>query len=233
VPPSGGSDNPIVLVAYEILPSQAMSLGDLNIGGIVTEIGGGTSHAAILSRSRGIPAVSGVTGISDRVQTGDLIVVDGRDGVVIPRPDPETASAYRKMQREFFHLKDQLVLNRDKPAVSADGVQVELLANINTFADAQAAHAVGATGIGLFRTEYLYLGHHDVPDEEEQYEYYRRVIAATPGQACRTSGSGRSPTRSWAGGRSGCRSSIRGCSSSRSAPSCAPDGMARSTCCFP
>jgi phosphotransferase system enzyme I (PtsI) len=183
VPPSGGSDNPIVLVAYEILPSQAMSLGDLNIGGIVTEIGGGTSHAAILSRSRGIPAVSGVTGISDRVQTGDLIVVDGRDGVVIPRPDPETASAYRKMQREFFHLKDQLVLNRDKPAVSADGVQVELLANINTFADAQAAHAVGATGIGLFRTEYLYLGHHDVPDEEEQYEYYRRVIAATPGQA--------------------------------------------------
>lgn len=181
-PPSADTDDPIVLVAYEILPSQAMSLGDLNIGGIVTEIGGGTSHAAILSRSRGIPAVSGVTGISEKVETGDLIIVDGRDGLVLLRPDPETASAYRKIQREFFLLKDQLVLNRDKPAVSADGVQVELLANINNLADVEAASAVGATGVGLFRTEYLYLGHHDVPDEDEQYEYYRRVIEAAPGR---------------------------------------------------
>ncbi len=182
VPVPAEGEDPIVLVAYEILPSQAMSLGDLNIGGIVTEIGGGTSHAAILSRSRGIPAVSGVSGISDDVQTGDLIVVDGRDGIVIARPDPETASAYRKMQREFFLLKDQLVLNREKPAVSADGVHVELLANINNLADAKAAWAVGATGIGLFRTEYLFLAHHDVPDEEEQYECYKQIIEAAPGQ---------------------------------------------------
>ena len=182
LPVAADGDDPIVLVAYEILPSQAMSLGELNIGGIVTEIGGGTSHAAILSRSRGIPAVSGVTGIADDVRTGDLIVVDGRDGIVIVRPDPETASAYRKMQREFFLLKDQLVLNREKPAVSADGVHVELLANINNLADAKSAWAVGATGIGLFRTEYLFLAHHDVPDEEEQYTCYKQVIEAAPGQ---------------------------------------------------
>jgi phosphotransferase system enzyme I (PtsI) len=180
--PTAGED-PIVLVAHEILPSQAMSLGDFNIGGIVTEIGGGTSHAAILSRSRGIPAVSGVTGITNEVRTGDLIVVEGSDGLVISRPDPETASAYRKRQREFFLLKDQLVLNRDQPAVSSDGVHVELLANINNLADSQAAAAMGATGVGLFRTEYLFLAHHDVPDEEEQYEYYRQVIEASPSRS--------------------------------------------------
>jgi phosphoenolpyruvate-protein phosphotransferase (PTS system enzyme I) len=184
--PVGASSNgspdgdPIILVAHEILPSQAMSLGDLAIAGIVTEIGGGTSHAAILSRSRGIPAVSGVVGITAEVRTGDLIVVDGRDGLVVVRPDPETTSAYRKMQRDFFQLKDQLILNRDKPAVSSDGTAIELLANINTTADARTARGVGATGVGLFRTEYLFLTHPDVPDEEEQYRYYREVIEASP-----------------------------------------------------
>ena len=129
-------EEPVILVANELLPSQAMNLGTLAIAGIVTETGGGTSHAAILARSRGIPAVSGVVGITNEVRSGDLIVVDGRDGLVLVRPDSETISAYRKMQREFFDLKDQLVLNRDQPAISADGAQVELLANINNVADA-------------------------------------------------------------------------------------------------
>jgi phosphoenolpyruvate-protein phosphotransferase (PTS system enzyme I) len=171
---------PIILVAHELLPSQAMSLGNLPIAGIVTETGGGTSHAAILARSRGIPAVSGVVGITALVHTGDPLVVDGRDGRVLVRPDVEAASTYRKMQREFFDLKDRLVRNRDQPALSADGSQIELLANINTLADARGAHGVGATGVGLFRTEYLFLTHQDVPDEEEQYQYYRQVIEAAP-----------------------------------------------------
>ena len=111
------------------------------------------------------------------VETGDLMIVDGRDGMVIVRPDKEATAAYRKVQREFFNLKDRLVANRDLPAQSADGTHVELLANINNLADAQAAHKVGATGVGLFRTEYLFLTHHDVPGEEEQYEYYRQIIA--------------------------------------------------------
>jgi phosphotransferase system enzyme I (PtsI) len=178
--PGEHGDDPVVLVANEILPSQAMTLGSLQIGGIVTETGGGTSHVAILSRSRGIPAVSGVIGILNEVRNGDTIVVDGRDGQVFVRPDAEAVSAYRKMQREFFDLKDRLVLNRDQAAVSADGSQIELLANINNLADAQAAHAVGATGVGLFRTEYLFLSHQDVPDEEEQYEHYRQVIESSP-----------------------------------------------------
>jgi len=173
-------EEPVILVAHEILPSQAMSLGNLPIAGIVTETGGGTSHAAILSRSRGIPAVSGVIGITGEVHSGDLMVVDGREGLVLVRPDSETTAAYRKLQREFFNLKDRLVLNRDQPARSADGSQIELLANINNVTDAQAAHKVGATGVGLFRTEYLFLTHQDVPDEEEQYEYYRQIIEDSP-----------------------------------------------------
>ena len=182
LPPDHVAEEPIILVTHELLPSQAMSLGNLPIAGIVTETGGGTSHAAILARSRGIPAVSGVVGITNDAHTGDPIVVDGRDGVVLVRPDAEAASAYRKMQRDFFDLKDRLVRNRDLPAASADGAQIELLANINTLADARAAVGVGSTGVGLFRTEYLFLTHHDVPDEEEQYEYYRQVIEAAPGR---------------------------------------------------
>jgi phosphotransferase system enzyme I (PtsI) len=175
-------DEPLILVAHEILPSQAMSLGNLPIAGIVTETGGGTSHAAILSRSRGIPAVAGVAGITNDVRTGDQIIVDGRDGVVLIRPDREATSAYRKLQREFFDLKDRLVLNRDQPARSADGAQIELLANVNNLADTQAARKVGATGVGLFRTEYLFLAHQDVPDEEEQYQHYRQIIEDSPNQ---------------------------------------------------
>jgi phosphotransferase system enzyme I (PtsI) len=178
--PDHGTGEPIILVTHELLPSQAMSLGDLPIAGIVTETGGGTSHAAILARSRGIPAVSGVVGITNDVHSGDLVIVDGRDGVVLVRPDVETARTYRKMQSDFFDLKDRLVKNRDQPAASADGAQIELLANINTQADARTAQVVGATGVGLFRTEYLFLTHQDVPDEQEQYEYYRQVIEAAP-----------------------------------------------------
>ncbi|WP_422926072.1 phosphoenolpyruvate--protein phosphotransferase [Singulisphaera sp. PoT] len=177
---NGHGEDPLILVAHEILPSQAMSLGNLPIAGIVTETGGGTSHAAILSRSRGIPAVAGVVGITGDVRSGDVIIVDGRDGLVLVRPDSETTSAYRKLQREFFNLKDRLVLNRDEPAKSSDGAQIELLANINNLADTQAAAKVGATGVGLFRTEYLFLTHQDVPDEEEQYEYYRQIIEDSP-----------------------------------------------------
>jgi phosphotransferase system enzyme I (PtsI) len=180
---SRNGDESVILVAHEILPSQAMSLGDMPIAGIVTEVGGSTSHAAILARSRGIPAVSGVEGVMGDVENGDLMIVDGRDGMVIVRPDQEATAAYRKVQREFFNIKDRLVANRDQPALSADGTRVELLANINNLADAQAAQKVGATGVGLFRTEYLFLTHHDVPGEEEQYEYYRQIIVNSPNQA--------------------------------------------------
>ncbi len=175
--PLGG---PLILVADELLPSQAVALGDVDVRGIVTQAGSQTSHAAIIARSRGIPAVSGVSGILRQVKTGDTIVVDGRDGHITINPDAEAIAAYRKLEREFFHLKDELAANRDQPALTADGVPLELLANINNVADAIAAEAMGASGIGLFRTEYLYLTHPNIPDEEEQLEAYEQIVKFSP-----------------------------------------------------
>jgi phosphotransferase system enzyme I (PtsI) len=180
-PDSHALTGPIIIVADELLPSQAVVFGDIEVRGIVTQAGSQTSHAAIIARSRGIPAVSGVRGIARQVKTGDEIVVDGREGNVLINPPPEIRSAYRKLEREFFLLRDQLATNRDQPAQTADGIELELLANINNVADAKAAVAMGAKGIGLFRTEYLYLTHHDIPDEEEQYQTYCQIIEASPG----------------------------------------------------
>jgi len=174
------SSGPLILVASELLPSQVVALGKRDVAGIVTQSGGQTSHAAILARSRGVPAVSGVEGILRSVKNGDTLVVDGRTGCVIINPDAETESAYRKLQREFIHLKDVLAENRDLPAITADGHPVELLANINSVEDARASAALGATGVGLFRTEYLFLTHPDVPDEEEQLATYRAIIHESP-----------------------------------------------------
>ncbi len=175
-------NGPVVIVAQELLPSQAAPLGGRALAGIVTQGGGATSHAAILARSRGIPAVAGVAGILKHVKNGDTIVVDGRDGHVLVNPDAETESAYRKLQREFFDLKDLLAENRDQPAVTAEGEAIELLANINGVDDVRAATAMGASGVGLFRTEYLFLSHPSVPSEEEQLAVYRQIVADSPGR---------------------------------------------------
>ena len=171
---------PLIVVADELLPSQAVALGDIEVRGIVTQAGSQTSHAAIIARSRGIPAVSGLKGILRLVHTGDTIVVDGRDGHVLVNPNPETLAAFRKLEREFFNLKDQLAENRLHPANTSDGTELRLQANINGSNDAKAACAMGASGIGLYRTEYLYLTHNDVPDENEQFEVYREIISNSP-----------------------------------------------------
>jgi phosphoenolpyruvate-protein phosphotransferase len=174
------ADEAVIIVAPEVLPSQALSFHRLRVAGIITEAGGATGHAAILARSRGIPAVSGLRGILREVRTGDLIALDGREGHVYLNPGPEVESAYRKLQREYVDLRDRLIENRDLPAVSPDGVPVELLANVNSVADAEMAARAGATGVGLYRTEYLFLTHPTVPDEAEQLAAYRAVIEAAP-----------------------------------------------------
>jgi len=176
------NSEPVVLVAPEILPSQAVMFECLPVAGIVTEAGGATGHAAILARSLGIPAVSGVTGISAEVHTGDLIIVDGREGVVLLNPGPEVEAAYHKMRREYVDLRDRLIENAEQPAVSADGQNLELFANVNGPADAVTAARAGAGGVGLYRTEYLFLTHTSVPTEEEQLATYTRVIESSPNQ---------------------------------------------------
>jgi phosphoenolpyruvate-protein phosphotransferase (PTS system enzyme I) len=174
---------PVIVVADELLPSQVVMLGDRPVNGIVTQAGSQTSHAAIVARSRGIPAVSGVAGILAHTKTGDTIVVDGREGHVIINPDAEMLAAFRKLEREFVNLRDQLAHNHDLPAVTADGHKLELMANINGAADAHAAVAMGASGVGLYRTEYLYMIHPSVPSEEEQLANYREVIEASPNKS--------------------------------------------------
>jgi phosphoenolpyruvate-protein phosphotransferase len=171
---------PVVLVAPEILPSQAAMFDLLPVAGIITEKGGSTGHAAILARSLGIPAVSGLRGILKDVHAGDMLIVDGREGGVLVNPGPEVESAYRKLQREYVDLRHRLIENRDQEAVTRDGVRIDLLANVNNVLDAAAAVGVGAAGVGLFRTEYVYLTHASVPSEEEQLAAYRAVIEAAP-----------------------------------------------------
>jgi phosphotransferase system enzyme I (PtsI) len=171
---------PHVLVARELLPWHIMAIGGLPLAGIVTQTGGRTSHAAILARRRGIPAVTAARDVLSQCVNGDLVVVDGRNGTVIVNPDPEQEGAYRKLQREFVDLRGKLAENRDRPARTADGVELSLLANINGVDDAQAAAAMGARGVGLYRTEYLFLSHPAVPSEDEQLENYRQVIQAAP-----------------------------------------------------
>src|SRR5262245_35303600 len=183
MPDSNLLQGPVIVVAYELLPSQAVALGNVDVRGIVTQAGSQTSHAAIIARSRGIPAISGLRGILRHVKTGDTLVVDGRGGHLLVNPDPEQRSAYLKLEREFFQLKDQLATNRDHPAVTSDGMALELLGNVNSALDAKAAVAMGASGVGLFRTEYIYLTHPDVPDEEEQFIAYRDVIDASPNKS--------------------------------------------------
>lgn len=181
-PAADEADGPVILVANDLVPSHVVALGKREVAGIVTQAGGRTSHAAILARGHGIPCVSGVAGVLNDVADGDLVIVDGREGHVFVHPDLETQRAFRRLRREFVDLKDQLAENRDQPAVSADGQQVELLANISNLDDARAATAMGAAGVGLYRTEYLFLTHADVPDEEEQVAAYRAAIAASPGR---------------------------------------------------
>jgi len=118
------------------------------------EVSGPDGGRSQTDGSRGIPAISGLRGILRHVKTGDTVIVDGRGGHVLVNPDPEQRSAYLKLEREFVLLKDQLAANRDLPARTADGHSLELLANVNSPADAKAAVGMGASGVGLFRTEY-------------------------------------------------------------------------------
>jgi phosphoenolpyruvate-protein phosphotransferase len=178
-----GPSEPLILVAPEIRPSQAAMFDKLPVSGIATEAGGSTGHAAVIARGLGIPAVSGVVGLLAQVHNGDLLIVDGREGIVIVNPGPEVEAAYRKLQREYVDLRESLVDNRDLEPVTTDGERVSLLCNVNSVMDAVAATSAGASGVGLFRTEYVFITHPTVPTEEEQVEAYRKIIDASPNRS--------------------------------------------------
>lgn len=169
---------PVIIVANDLTPSQAVSLDRRHVLAFAINVGGQTSHTAIIARMLGIPAVVALSDITADVAGGELLIVDGSNGIVVASPDSETTERYRVRQLEHQRLENRLRRLRDEPAVTRDGVPIQLLANIEMPDEAHEAFEYGAEGIGLYRTELLFLASHRLPTEEQQYEAFREVMQA-------------------------------------------------------
>ncbi|MFD1138418.1 phosphoenolpyruvate--protein phosphotransferase [Paenibacillus urinalis] len=175
---------PYILVANELSPSQLAHLNPNYVLGIVTLIGGKTSHSAIMARALGIPMVSGLeNSVNLPVQTGDVLVINGDEGIVYVNPDPLIIEKYTEIRDQQLRKKEQLQVLAEVDAVTKDGTQLNLAANISSVKELDMSLRSGAKGVGLFRTEFLYMDRHSFPSEEEQYEVYRHVVEKTGGNA--------------------------------------------------
>jgi phosphotransferase system enzyme I (PtsI) len=175
-------EDPLVLVANDIAPADMLQFKRSVFTGFVTDVGGKTSHTAIVARSMDIPAVVGAREASRLIRQDDWVIIDGDAGIVIVDPSPTVLSEYRFRQRQRDLKRERLARLRHTPAVTLDGEAVELLANIELPADAPAALEAGAAGIGLFRSEFLFLNRDgELPGEDEQYEAYREAVLAMKG----------------------------------------------------
>ncbi|MCE5170925.1 phosphoenolpyruvate--protein phosphotransferase [Paenibacillus profundus] len=168
-------DEAVVLFAHDLTPSDTAQLDRSKVAGFATNIGGRTSHSAIMARSMEIPAVVGLQHATESVETGDMIMLDGSSGIILINPDEDTLSLYREKKQKFEKRQEEMKLYKDKPSVTADGHEVELVANIGNPQDALGARNNGAEGVGLYRTEFLYMGRDSFPSEEEQYNSYVTV----------------------------------------------------------
>jgi len=176
-----GSD-PLVLVANDVAPADMMQFKRSVFTGFVTDVGGRTSHTAIVARSLDIPAVVGAREASRMIRQDDWLIIDGDVGVVIVNPSPIVLEEYRFRQQQSELERARLNRLRHTPAVTLDGQAVELLANIESPGDAQAAVAAGAVGVGLFRSEFLFMNRGgNLPGEDEQFEAYREAVLAMQG----------------------------------------------------
>ncbi|WP_157271132.1 phosphoenolpyruvate--protein phosphotransferase [Azohydromonas aeria] len=176
------AEDPLVLVANDIAPADMLQFKRSVFTGFVTDVGGKTSHTAIVARSMDIPAVVGAREASRLIRQDDWVVIDGDSGVVIVNPSPIVLEEYRFRQRQSELERARLNRLRHTPALTLDGENVELLANIELPRDAQAAVEAGAVGVGLFRTEFLFMNRGGVlPSEEEQFEAYRSVVQTMAG----------------------------------------------------
>lgn len=171
-----------ILVAKDLTPSMTAGINPANVTGIVTELGGRTSHSAILARALEIPAVVAVNGLLDEVKDGDTVVLDGSAGEVYVNPEAEVKVAYEAKKEQFLKDKKELEKYIGQPSVTKDGVQVEIVANIGKPEDIDKVLQYDAEGIGLFRTEFLFMDRTAMPTEEEQFEAYKKVAAAMNGK---------------------------------------------------
>ena len=171
-----------ILVAKDLTPSMTAGINPENVVGIVTELGGRTSHSAILARALEIPAVVAVNGLMEQVQKGDFVVLDGDAGEVYVNPSQEVKESYEKKRQVFLQEKKDLEQYIGKPSVTKDGVQVEIVANIGKPEDVDKVLQYDGEGVGLFRTEFLFMDRTAMPTEEEQFEAYKKVAAAMNGK---------------------------------------------------
>jgi phosphotransferase system enzyme I (PtsI) len=175
-------DVPLVLIAHDLSPADMLQFKQSVFAGFVTDVGGRTSHTAIVARSMDIPAVVGARSASQLVRQDDWVIIDGDAGVVIVDPSAIILAEYGFKQRQGELERTRLARLRHTPAVTLDGLKIELLANIEMPDDAAAALTAGAVGVGLFRSEFLFMGRQgNLPDEEEQYLAYRRAVEGMQG----------------------------------------------------
>lgn len=170
-------DEPVVLIAHDLTPSDTAQLDREKVAGFAVEIGGKTSHSAIMARSLEIPAVVGLKDVLENVSPGDYVILDGHEGTIMINPPADIVQQYQEKRQNDEKQKAELRKLVNEHSVTLDGYRIELAANIGNPLDAQAAKKNGAEGIGLYRTEFLYMGRNELPTEEEQFSAYQSVAA--------------------------------------------------------
>jgi len=188
LPCSANGDEPLIVVAHDISPADMIRLRGGRFAAFCTDLGGATSHTAIIARSMDVPAVVGMGNVRALARDGDLLIVDGHQGAVIINPTPAILTEYRARRQAHLAARAALADLRDKPAVTLDGARITLTANIELPDEAALARDVGADGIGLFRSEFLFMGRGGVsaatslPSEDEQYQAYAAVVRTMAGR---------------------------------------------------
>ena len=177
-----GRDEDLIVVAHDLSPADTIQFKNLKIGGFVTDLGGATSHTAIVARSLAIPAVVGLHHARPLVREDDLVIVDGSRGVLIVEPDARVLEEYRLRKSELELERSKLKRLKNARSTTLDGDEVALQANIELPQDIEQVREVGADGIGLFRTEFLFMNRDELPGEDEQYEAYKAVAKAMAGR---------------------------------------------------
>lgn len=172
-----------IIVAHDLSPSDTAAMHKKNVAAFVTDIGGKTSHTAIMAKSLEIPAVVGLEGVTVKVKSGDILIVDGNTGVVIIDPDEQTLKDYRQKAVKLKGIADRFLLVKDLPAVTSDGRIIMINANIEFPDEVPSAKLHGTEGIGLYRTEFFYMNRKDSPTEEEHYKAYKYVAEEMNGHA--------------------------------------------------
>ncbi|HKI69882.1 MAG TPA: phosphoenolpyruvate--protein phosphotransferase, partial [Verrucomicrobiae bacterium] len=169
---------PCIIISHDLTPSDTAQLDKQNVLGFATDVGSKTSHTAIMARSLRIPAIVGLTSASEELEDGQYALLDGYNGIIIVHPTDQTLFEYGQLVRKQVTLEEKLRDAISQPAVTLDGQHVSLSANIEQAEDGDTVLACGAEGVGLFRTEYLFINRDSLPTEEEQFQSYRRVAAA-------------------------------------------------------